>query len=257
MEKEELMSRNYKRLTITHSRINSYISDLELKCIKKNIFFTGSDGYLGSRIKQRLIQAGHTIISWNNDLTQKIDWDDNCPAIDLIIHFGNSKLNIIALDKITENIYNLARSENCPIIFASSDSVKLDIPNMDDLINCEKEISYKDIKIIGMFNAEQVFLKLQKTTNLRVPLILDESILKYKPNSWYANISKNRTFYKDNQNISILSLDRFCTITLEKIYEVLKETGTKEKFNNEIFEYPSISLSVIDIISKINNGFWK
>lgn len=276
------MSMNYKNLK---------------KESKKTIFFTGANGYLGTKIKTRLVQAGHTVIVWEEDLTQEISWDFNnkTPTIDLIIHFGRPDNNLSeiqnaapnsmeisyyqAWDKVNANINKFAKKAKCPIIHASTEAIELSIPDIKTIISTTV-IKKKDIFNIQKFNLERNLNALPNSViNLRIPLVLDESIMDFKPNSWYAKIRKSQDneldltedldFYTSNKNdrlngriptIPILSLDRFSTITLAKIYEVLKEdndiNNLKKKLNKEIFRYDSINLEFSDVVKKIKAGFW-
>ncbi len=281
MEKEESMSMNYKRIQANLEEINNYINNLERKCLKKTIFFTGANGYLGTRIKQRLVQAGHTVIAWDVDLTKEIIPTKNDPDVDLIIHFGkpeksgSSEEYYQAWDKVNMNIYKFAKAVGCPIINASTEAIELDIPCIENIINTGTDILKKDIFSIQKFNEEMALVQLPNAVvNLRIPLVLDESILEYKPKSWYAKIKAGEAdvstnFYASNKEerergeiptIPIISLDRFTTVTLAKIYEVLKEdTGTTKRSSNKnksTFKYPSINLELPDIVKKIKAGFW-
>ncbi len=278
------MSMNYKRIQANLEEINNYIKDLERKCLKKTIFFTGANGYLGTRIKQRLVQAGHTVIAWDVDLTKEIIPTKNDPDVDLIIHFGkpeksgSSEEYYQAWDKVNMNIYKFAKAVGCPIINASTEAIELDIPCIENIINTGTDILKKDIFSIQKFNEEMALVQLPNAiVNLRIPLVLDESILEYKPKSWYAKIKAGEAdistnFYASNKEerergeiptIPIISLDRFTTVTLAKIYEVLKEdtgvnglTKRSPNKNKSTFKYPSINLELPDIVKKIKAGFW-
>lgn len=277
------MSMNYKKIQTSLEEINNYVNTLETECAKKTIFFTGGSGYLTDGIKKRLVQAGHTIIAWEEDLTEPIVWDKKAPSIDLIIHFGkptpmdiDSNQYYQEWEAININMYKFAKQAGCPIINASSQSVELDIPDVSNVVSLAP-IPKKDIKTIQLFNAESALTALPNTViSLRIPLVLDESLVAYQPNSWYSQIRTTGSkyefqedfydFYVSNKEekargevptIPVMSLDRFRTVTLAKIYEVLGNcTGTKACARKETFEYPAISLEVPNIVKKIKAGFW-
>jgi len=100
---------------------------------------TGSAGFIGSNLVDRLKTEGHEVLGYDNHQTgilgryTTITNIEDLEKLDGIFHLGmpstsplykdNPTDNVVAMVKISMQILELARANNCPLVYASSSSL--------------------------------------------------------------------------------------------------------------------------------------
>lgn len=137
-----------------------------------NILITGSDGFVGRNLIERLNKiGGYNIITYNkDDVFSRIE--DNIKNIDFIVHLAgicrsDNKEDFININiKLTEKIVNLINenNQNIPIIFSSSIHAGLNTDYGQSKLEAEQIIK-ENIKNYYIFRFHNLFGKYAKVNH--------------------------------------------------------------------------------------------
>jgi len=118
------------------------------------VLVTGSAGFVGSNLFDRLKKDGHNVVGYDNLQTGKImnhspSWPGNI-KFDLIYHLGmpstsplykQNRYNILSAIESTINVFEKATKDKCPVVYASSSSLYngYDPPHKEDMTPYNKD----------------------------------------------------------------------------------------------------------------------
>ena len=140
-------------------------------------------------------------------------------------------------------------------------------PNIDLIINFTFNYKKDFIKLSKRYNCPLISLidnAIQESPKAEIPTELLKKVNFLVPHVFDAKVTRKDSLYqiiKNNETISlpgtldIISLDKFVTVSLAKIYEILRKNGTRS--TQEIFKYESIKFETMDVYNKMNAGFWE
>jgi len=235
----------------------------------KPLIYLIGEGYLGSSIKNILVQQGFSVISHQKGFAIDKELLDKIPGMKIIIYLAspNKKEDLInsprkIYEKILMELYPFLWEENYQIIYGNSDI--LFYPEYHDIQPDYQKNFIELNKYFQLLEKNSVQSKKNELIpfnfwNIYIPYIYSDDLVDKKPESFYSRVKRNElneNFLSEeilNQDISIQSLENFTLEFLIKLRELIyyRRFQGRDRFTAGRFEFIKIKLGTfLELIQK-------